>query len=51
MNCPHGGKKIFESENAAKHARNKIGRVSKNMRVYKCQNCHGWHLTSSEYMD
>jgi hypothetical protein len=47
--CPFGGKVAFSSERLAKHARNTIGaRRKKGIRVYRCPNCHDYHLTSAK---
>lgn len=44
MKCPFGGKVSYESEKAAKHVISAVGR--KNMRIYRCQNCYMYHLTT-----
>jgi hypothetical protein len=40
------GKKIYHSERAAKLMRNIRGKAVEQLRVYACQYCHGWHLTT-----
>lgn len=38
-------KKRFESERQAKQAH---ANASYRIRAYRCEDCHGWHVTASE---
>jgi hypothetical protein len=43
------GKQIYSSENKAKKVREAIYRKrSTKLRVYQCNVCWGWHLTSED---
>lgn len=47
--CQWGGKTMYESERAAKIARNTVGKSGHNvneMRIYQCPNCYKYHFTS-----
>jgi lipopolysaccharide biosynthesis regulator YciM len=52
MRCPNGGKVCYNSEEQAKQARRTLrDKVDHTLerRIYRCQNCGKWHLTSSKY--
>lgn len=52
MNCTNGPKKRFDSREAAKHSRNTIYRSGgRNLRIYECQHCRGFHLTSEPFIE
>jgi len=39
------GKKIYRSERQAKQVRNLREKDARELRVYFCKGCPGWHLT------
>ena len=45
MSAEPCGKKRFESERQAKQAH---ANASYRIRAYRCEDCHGWHVTNSE---
>lgn len=51
MTCERTGKKRFESEAAARRSASNIARHTgeRRMRAYRCDACHGWHLTSGAH--
>lgn len=42
------GKNCYESEREARRVRNLRERLVQKLRVYQCDLCHYWHLTSEE---
>ena len=41
------GKKVYDSEKEVRGVRKWVGeRRDKDMRIYKCPRCFGWHITS-----
>ncbi len=42
------GKKIYTSQKAAKKVLRTRGHAVSYLRVYPCDYCYGWHLTSME---
>ena len=47
--CEKTGKYIYESEKKAKRVRNTRAKEAGNLRVYRCNECFGWHLTKAFY--
>jgi hypothetical protein len=47
--CPETGKLSYPSRDAAAQSRGSRRNKGRKMRVYMCEYCHRWHLSSEVY--